>query len=114
MIISGGENVYSAEVENAINTHPGVALVAVIGVPHELWGEAVHAVIVPQEGFDLSERDIIDHARRLIGGYKVPKSVEFTDDMPLDPLMKPLKRKLRRRHLQRTTEGTADAGVRGG
>lgn len=96
MIVTGGENVYSIEVENAISTHPGVAQVAVIGIPDETWGEAVHAIVVPKPGCTLTAEDIRDHARQSIAGYKVPKSVEFrTEPLPLSGAMKPLKRELR-------------------
>jgi acyl-CoA synthetase (AMP-forming)/AMP-acid ligase II len=96
MIVTGGENVYSVEVENAIATHPAVAQVAVIGIPSDQWGEAVHAIVVPKEGLTVSEAEIIEHARAAIAGYKVPKSVEFrTDPLPLSGAMKVLKRELR-------------------
>jgi acyl-CoA synthetase (AMP-forming)/AMP-acid ligase II len=96
MIVTGGENVYSVEVENAIASHPGVAQVAVIGIPHETWGEAVHAIVVPKEGAVLTEDEIISHARGLIAGYKVPKSVEIRKEpLPLSGAMKILKRELR-------------------
>jgi long-chain acyl-CoA synthetase len=96
MIVTGGENVYSVEVENAIATFPGVAQVAVIGIPSEQWGEAVHAIVVPQEGVTLDEAAIIEHTRQAIAGYKVPKSVEFrSDPLPLSGAMKVLKRDLR-------------------
>jgi len=96
MIISGGENIYSAEVENAISSHPAVDQVAVIGIPDETWGEAVHAVVVLAAGAQATEDEIIDHARESIGGYKVPKSVEFrTNPLPLSGALKVLKRELR-------------------
>ena len=96
MIVTGGENVYSVEVENAIATYPGVAQVAVIGIPSAQWGEAVHAIVVPHEGVTLDESEIIEHARQKIAGYKVPKSVEFrADPLPLSGAMKVLKRDLR-------------------
>ncbi|WP_420639161.1 long-chain-fatty-acid--CoA ligase [Candidatus Poriferisocius sp.] len=96
MIVSGGENVYSTEVESAISTHPGVAQVAVIGIPDPVWGEAVHAVVVPAPGHELTEAEVCDHARELIAGYKVPKSVEFrAEPLPLSGAMKVLKRDLR-------------------
>jgi long-chain acyl-CoA synthetase len=96
MIVTGGENVYSVEVENAISSYPGVEQVAVIGVPDETWGEAVHAVVVPRAGATPTEADIVEHARQRIAAYKVPKSVEFrTDPIPLSGAMKPLKRELR-------------------
>ena len=97
MIVSGGENVYSIEVENAISTHPGVAEVAVIGVPHPVWGEAVHAIVVPRAGSVVTSEEIRAHARQTIAGYKVPKTVEFrTDPLPLSGALKPLKSELRR------------------
>ena len=96
MIVSGGENVYSSEVESAISTHPGVAQVAVIGIPDPVWGEAVHAVVVPVPGHDLTEEEVCEHARQSIAGYKVPKSVEFrAEPLPLSGAMKVLKRELR-------------------
>jgi long-chain acyl-CoA synthetase len=96
MIISGGENVYSVEVEDAIANHPDVLQVAVIGIPHEVWGEAVHAVVVTKPGVSLTEAAVITHARSTIGGYKVPRSVAFrTEPLPLSGAMKVLKRDLR-------------------
>ena len=89
MIISGGENVYSTEVENAIATHPGVAQCAVIGIPSERWGETVHAVVTRRAGTALSEADVIAHCRTLIAGYKCPRSVEVRDDpLPLSSVNK--------------------------
>ncbi|WP_019873405.1 AMP-binding protein [Sporichthya polymorpha] len=96
MIISGGENIYSVEVENAIASHPEVLQVAVIGVPSEQWGEAVHAICVVKPGSALTAEDVITHARTSIAGYKVPRSVDFrTDPLPLSGAMKILKRDLR-------------------
>jgi long-chain acyl-CoA synthetase len=96
MIVTGGENVYSVEVENAIATHPAVEQVAVIGIPHDVWGEAVHAIVVPKEGAEVTEDEILDHARQLIAGYKLPKSVELRHEpLPLSGAMKVLKRDLR-------------------
>jgi len=97
MIVTGGENVYSIETENAISTHPAVAQVAVIGIPHATWGEQVHAIVVLHPGDTATEQEIQEHARATIAGYKVPKSVEFRDEpIPLSGAMKPLKRELRR------------------
>jgi long-chain acyl-CoA synthetase len=99
MIVTGGENVYSAEVESAISTHPGVAQVAVIGIPHETWGEAVHAIVVPRPGAEVSPETVIEHARAAIAGYKVPKSVELrAEPLPLSGALKVLKRDLRAPH----------------
>jgi acyl-CoA synthetase (AMP-forming)/AMP-acid ligase II len=96
MIVTGGENVYSTEVENALSTHPSVAQVAVIGIPHEKWGEAVHAIVVLKPGSTASEGELISHCRDWIAGYKVPKSVEFrAEPLPLSGAMKVLKKDLR-------------------
>ena len=96
MIVTGGENVYSSEVEDAIGSHPGVEQVAVIGIPSEEWGEAVHAIVVRAEGSSVEAEDLIAHARVHIAGYKVPKSIDFRDDpLPLSGAMKVLKRELR-------------------
>ncbi len=96
MIVTGGENVYSAEVEAAISTHPSVAQVAVIGIPHEMWGEQVHAIVVLNPGAEATAEDLIDHARESIAGYKLPKAVDFRDEpLPLSGAMKVLKKDLR-------------------
>ena len=95
MIISGGENVYPAEVENAIHSHPKVADVAVIGVPDAKWGEAVKACVVLKPGEELGEAEIIAHARAHIAGYKCPKSVDFLEDLPRNASGKVLRRELR-------------------
>jgi long-chain acyl-CoA synthetase len=96
MIVTGGENVYSAEVESAISKHDAVAQVAVIGIPHETWGEQVHAIVVVAEGTAVTEEEIQVFAREQIAGYKVPKSVEFRiEPLPLSGAMKVLKKDLR-------------------
>jgi len=95
MIISGGENVYSTEVESAISQHPAVASCAVIGIPSDQWGESVHAVIVLKAGAQVNDADIIAHCRTLIAGYKCPRSVEFRDALPLSGAGKMLKTALR-------------------
>ena len=100
MIISGGENIYSVEVENAISLISGVVEVAVIGIPDEKWGEAVHAAIVSSPGADLTADDVIAHCRTHIAGYKCPRSVEFRDTpLPLSGAGKVLKRDLREPYL---------------
>lgn len=97
MIISGGENVYSAEVESVIYRHPAVAVCAVFGIPDEKWGEAVHAVIVPKEGQTVSSQEIIALCRQFIAGYKCPRSVEIRHEpLPITGAGKILKRELRR------------------
>ncbi|MGW4205944.1 AMP-binding protein, partial [Streptomyces sp. NPDC004726] len=98
MIITGGENVYSAEVENAVASHPDVASCAVIGVPDEEWGERVHAVVVLRPGRTSTGQEIRAHAKALIAGYKAPRSVEFVDALPMSAAGKILKRELRDTH----------------
>ena len=95
MIVSGGENIYPAEGENALFGHPAIADVAVIGVPDEKWGEAVKAIVVLKEGMEASEEEIQEFARERIAGYKVPKSVDFTTELPRNPSGKILRRALR-------------------
>ena len=95
MIVSGGENIYPAEVENAIFGHPAVADVAVIGVPDERWGEAVKAIVVVKPGEEPSPDDIIAWARERIASYKCPKTVDFIDALPRNPSGKILRKDLR-------------------
>jgi long-chain acyl-CoA synthetase len=96
MIVSGGENVYSAEVENAIALHPSVAMCAVIGIPDSHWGEAVHALVVCKPGAAAVDTDGIKaHCHGLIAGYKCPRSVEFRDSLPITGTGKVLKNALR-------------------
>ncbi|MGN6497620.1 MAG: AMP-binding enzyme [Tsuneonella sp.] len=95
MIISGGENVYPAEVESAIYGHPDIADVAVIGVPDDKWGEAVKAIVVRRPGAALEADGVIAWAREKIAGFKCPKSVDFVDALPRNPSGKILRRELR-------------------
>lgn len=97
MIISGGENVFSVEVEGAIYEHSGVQECAVIGVPSEQWGEAVHAVVVPKPGVTLTEEQILTHCRERIAGYKLPRSVTVRGEpLPVSGAGKILKTQLRK------------------
>jgi acyl-CoA synthetase (AMP-forming)/AMP-acid ligase II len=95
MIVSGAENVYPAEVERVLENFPGIAEVAVIGVPDERWGEAVKAVVVAETGASLSENEIIEFARTQIARFKCPKSVDIIDAIPRNPSGKILKKILR-------------------
>ena len=96
MIISGGENVYSTEVEHVIYQHPAVAECAVIGIPDKKWGEAIHAIIIPKEGQDITDQAIIDHCRLHIAGYKCPRSIEIRrEPLPKSGAGKVLKKLLR-------------------
>jgi acyl-CoA synthetase (AMP-forming)/AMP-acid ligase II len=95
MIVSGGENVYPAEVENALFSHPCVADAAVIGVPDERWGEAVKAMVVLKPGSPATPEEIIAHCKDHIAGYKAPKSIDFVETLPRNPSGKVLRRELR-------------------
>jgi long-chain acyl-CoA synthetase len=96
MVISGGENIYTTEVENAVYAHPGVLEAAVIGIPSEQWGESVHVEVVPKPGATIDPDALIAHCRTLIAGYKVPRSVHVrTDPLPKSGAGKILKRDLR-------------------
>ena len=99
MIISGGENVYPSEVEGVLGSHPKVKDVAVLGVPHEKWGEAVHAVVVLHEQAEVSTQELIDWCKSQIAGYKRPQSISFIDDadMPRTATGKILHRVLRQK-----------------
>lgn len=95
VIISGGENVSSIEVEDAVFSHPEITEVAVIGVPHEKWGETVKALVVAAEGSSVTEQDVIDHCRSRLAHYKCPTSVEFRDELARTATGKLQKYKLR-------------------
>jgi long-chain acyl-CoA synthetase len=97
MIITGGENVYSAEVEDAVHGHGAVAECAVIGVPDDKWGERVHAIVRLKDGQDVTSDDIVTHCHTLIAGFKCPRSVSFRDEpLPLSGAGKILKTELRK------------------
>jgi fatty-acyl-CoA synthase len=98
MIKTGGENVASREVEEAIYELAGVAEVAVFGISHPTWIEAVTAVVVPKAGAELTEDDVHAHTKRKLAGYKRPKYVVFSDALPKNPSGKILKRELREKH----------------
>ena len=101
MIISGGENVYSMEVENVIAQHPSVSQCAVIGIPSEQWGETVHAFVIPKDGAGVDAAEIIAFCKERIAGYKCPRSIDVrTEPFPLSGAGKVLKRELRRLHTQ--------------
>jgi acyl-CoA synthetase (AMP-forming)/AMP-acid ligase II len=104
MIISGGENVYPAEVEDVLYQHPGILEVAVIGVQHPRWGETVRAVVVAKEGAALTEQGVIDFTEGKLARYKQPKSVTFTEALPRNPAGKVIKFELREKFGQPMTE----------
>ena len=96
MIVSGAENVYPAEVESALAGHEKIADVGVIGVPDEKWGETVKAIVVVKPGETLTADEVMTFARTRIAGYKIPRSVDFVDELPRNPSGKILKRELRK------------------
>ncbi|WP_109526735.1 MULTISPECIES: AMP-binding protein [Nocardia] len=95
MVVSGGFNVFPRQVEDVLSTHPAVALSAVIGVPHDKWGEAVHAVVVRRAGASVSEGELIDHVKAALGSVPAPKTVEFVDSIPVNPAGKVDKKTIR-------------------
>jgi long-chain acyl-CoA synthetase len=105
MVVSGGENVYPVEVEEALSQHPAVVEVAVIGVPDERWGEAVKAVVVAAPRAELTAEDLVAFARERLAGYKLPRSVDFVAELPRNPAGKVLKRALRDRYRPAPTAG---------
>ncbi|MGB5501161.1 MAG: AMP-binding protein, partial [Polyangiales bacterium] len=98
MIVTGGFNVFGAEVEKAINSHPAVVDCAVVGVPDEKWGEAIKAVVQLKPGAAVSAQDLIGVCREQLGGVKAPKSVEFVEALPRSPVGKVLKREIREKY----------------
>lgn len=98
MIKTGGYNVSSQEVERALQSHPGVARAAVVGLPHEYWSEVVTGFVIAVEGSDVAEAELQEHCKSMIAGYKVPKEIIIVDELPVDPQGKLLKRELRRLH----------------
>jgi acyl-CoA synthetase (AMP-forming)/AMP-acid ligase II len=95
MIISGAENIYPKEIEDIIITHPAVEEVAVIGIPDEIWGESVCAVVVPKKGLQIDDASIIEFCAGRLSGYKKPKRVEFRDELPKNAAGKVTKNILR-------------------
>jgi len=85
MIVSGGENVYPAEVENVLMSHPAIADVAVIGIPHEKWGETAMAIVVRVKDAAVTEQEIIDFSRERLAKFKCPTRVEWADALPRNP-----------------------------
>lgn len=101
MIKSGGENIYPKEVEDVISSHPGVLDVAVIGLPHEKWGETVKAIIVPRPGVTLDEDEIIALCKKNLASYKKPTSIAFAEQLPRSTSGKVAKNVLRQIHAAR-------------
>jgi acyl-CoA synthetase (AMP-forming)/AMP-acid ligase II len=95
MIVSGGENIYPREIEEVIIKHPSVADVAVIGIPHPTWGETVKAFVVPGQGREIDEKEVIDFCKTYLASYKKPTVVAFVAEIPRNPSGKALKRILK-------------------
>ena len=95
LIVSGGENIYPRQIEDVLFAHPGVADVAVIGIPDERWGETVKAVVVKREGVSVTAADLDAFCRGRLGGFQRPRSFDFMDALPRNPSGKVLKRQLR-------------------
>jgi fatty-acyl-CoA synthase len=98
MIISGGENIYSREVEEVIYGHPSVQEVAVIGIPDPYWVERVHALVTVKQGINLTADEVVTFCKQRLAGYKAPKSAEIIDSLPKNPIGKILKRELRAKY----------------
>ncbi|WP_252503132.1 class I adenylate-forming enzyme family protein [Sporosarcina sp. Marseille-Q4943] len=98
MIITGGFNVYAVEVENAVNSHPDVSNSVIIGVPHEEWGEIVHAEVVLKNGSQATEQEMIDFVAAKLPKYKVPKSIVFVDELPTSTVGKVLRRYVKEKY----------------
>ena len=98
MIISGGFNVYATEVEAIVNSHKAVLMSAVVGIPHEEWGEAVHAEVMLREGQELGEKELIQFVKDKIGSYKAPKTVLVVDELPMSVVGKVLRRSVREKY----------------
>jgi acyl-CoA synthetase (AMP-forming)/AMP-acid ligase II len=105
MIVSGGENVYPAEIEQVLFQHPAVADAAAIGIPDDRWGEVVHAFVVAKPDTEASAAEIIAFCGQRLAGYKRPRSVEFTDQIPRNASMKVLKKDLRAPYWQGRDRG---------
>jgi len=111
MIITGGYNVYAIEVENCLNSHPAVQNSAVVGVPHDIWGEAVSAMVMLVRDSNTTPQDLIDHCKQHLARYKAPKKIEVTDQLPLSPAGKVLHREVRR--ILKGKDNNAQAGQAG-
>ena len=98
MIISGGFNIYPAEVENTLYEHPSVFEASVIGVPDDVWGESVKGVVVLRDGMEATEEELIQHCKKKLASYKKPKSIDFVNELPKNPYGKILRRKLREKY----------------
>jgi fatty-acyl-CoA synthase len=97
MVISGGMNIYPAEIEDVLVSHPKILEAGVVGVPDEKWGEAMVAFVVPSPGKTLTEDEVMDHCRKSLAGYKIPRQIRFVEELPRNPTGKILKKELKAR-----------------
>jgi fatty-acyl-CoA synthase len=104
MIVSGGENIYPREIEEVLYHHPKIREAAVIGVPDQIWGESVKAIVVLKKGETMREEEVIEYCKNHLASYKKPRSVVFTEDLPRNPSGKVLKTVLREKYLNRNAE----------
>ena len=107
MVVTGGENVYPSEVENALLAHPSVAEASVIGIPDETWGEAVHAVVVPRPAMQIDVDGLLDHCKERLAGFKAPRSIDVVDELPRNASGKVRKHVLREPHWAGRTRGVS-------
>ena len=98
MIISGGFNVYASEVEHALNSHPAVQQSVVVGIPHEEWGESVHAEVILSEDQAITPEELIQYCKAKIASYKVPKTIDYVKELPTSGVGKVLRRKVREKY----------------
>ncbi|MNN03119.1 Long-chain-fatty-acid--CoA ligase [compost metagenome] len=98
MIITGGFNVYATEVEASLNSHPAVSMSAVVGIPHDMWGEAVHAEVVLRSDAQVDVDALIEHVKASLGRFKAPKSVSFVEALPVSAVGKVLRRQVREKY----------------
>jgi acyl-CoA synthetase (AMP-forming)/AMP-acid ligase II len=105
MVVSGGENIYPVEVENAIANHPSVLDVAVIGIPNETFGESLLAFVVLRDGAAMNAHELVEFCRDKIAGYKIPRQLEIISEMPRNPSGKILKKELRKPYWEGVSRG---------
>jgi fatty-acyl-CoA synthase len=104
MIVSGGENIYPREIEEVLYHHPKIQEAAVIGVPDQVWGESVKAMVVLKKGETIEEKEVIEYCKNHLASYKKPKSVEFVEDLPRNPSGKVLKKTLKEKYIHQKGE----------
>lgn len=107
MIISGGFNIYAVEVEAALGSHPAVQMSAVVGIPHEDWGEAVHAEVILRPGCEASTEELVEHVKSHLGSYKAPKTIALVEELPVSVVGKVIRRKVKDKYWQGREQGVS-------